>query len=150
MTCSSTCIKPKKKLDAQKTVVTININGKYPHRQLLNRLQQAERLLVHQMIAYPEAMDFYKTNNVKFTDEFHRYIASFLAYNEEIDRENIYPIILNDINERIDDDQRQSLYRNQVIDIANEKRYRAKNLILRSLLMPTRLSSKKEKRVLLN
>ena len=111
----------KKKLDAQKNVVTININGKYPHRQLLNRLQQAERLLVHQMIAYPEAMDFYKTNNVKFTDEFHRYIASFLAYNEEIDRENIYPIILNDINERIDDDQRQSLYRNQVIDIANEK-----------------------------
>ena len=37
----------KKKLDREKSIVSININEKYPHRQVLNRLQQAERLLVH-------------------------------------------------------------------------------------------------------
>ena len=73
------------------------------------------------MMNYPEAMDFYKKNNVKFTDEFHRYIANYLAYNKEVDRENIYAVILNDINERIEDEQRQTNYRNQVIDIANQK-----------------------------
>mgnify|MGYP001024819036 CR=1 FL=1 len=111
----------KKKLDREKSIVNININEKYPHRQVLNRLQQAERLLVQQMMNYPEAMDFYKKNNVKFTDEFHRYIANYLAYNKEVDRENIYAVILNDINERIEDEQRQTNYRNQVIDIANQK-----------------------------
>lgn len=111
----------KLKLEREKNIVNININEKFPHREVLNRLQQAERLMIHQMLNYPQAMDFYKTNNVKFTDEFHRYIASFLAYNQEVDRENIYAVIINDINERIDDEQRQTNYRNQVIEIANQK-----------------------------
>lgn len=111
----------KKKRERQTNVSMTNINEKYPHRQLLNRLQQAERLMVQQMMVYPEAMKFYQTNNVKFTDEFHRYIANFLAYNEQVDRENIYAVIINDINERIDDEERQNMYRNQVLEIANQK-----------------------------
>ncbi len=109
----------KKKLEKKQNLV--NVNEKYPHRPILNRLQQAERLLVHQMINFPEAMDFYRKNGVKFTDEFNRYIASYLAYNKVEDRENIYAAIISDISERFDDEQRQSLYKNQIIDLANDK-----------------------------
>lgn len=106
----------KKKTQAEKV---ITINDKYPHRQILNRLQQAERLLIEQMISYPEALNFYFEKKVKFTDEFHRYIANFLSYNRDIDRNNIYAVIINDINERFDDEQKQNLYRNSIIEIAD-------------------------------
>lgn len=96
----------------------VSVHAKYPHRQVLNRLQQAERLLIEQMITHPQALDFYITKKVKFTDEFHRYIANFLSYNKEIDRQNIYAVILSDINQRIDDEQRQDFYKNNVIEIA--------------------------------
>lgn len=106
----------KKKQTAMKVV---SINAKYPHRQILNRLQQAERLLIEQMITYPEALNFYVEKKVKFTDEFHRYIANFLSYNKEVDRDNIYAVIINDINERFEDDEKQGLYRDSVIEIAD-------------------------------
>ena len=96
----------------------VSVHAKYPHRQVLNRLQQAERLLIEQMITHPQALDFYITKKVKFTDEFHRYIANFLSYNKEVDRQNIYAVILSDINQRIDDEQRQDFYKNNVIEIA--------------------------------
>lgn len=104
-----------------KKEINISVNEKFPLRPILNRLQQAERLLVQNMISYPEALEFYINKKVKFSDDFHRYIANFLSYHQDIDRKNIYAVILSDINERIDDEQRQNFYRNNIIDIANPK-----------------------------
>lgn len=80
------------------------VETKLPLRQTLNKVTQAERFIIYQMLVYPEAREFFNTNVKVFTHEIHRYIANYIkefAPNDEVN----YASLLNDVNVRFSSDE---------------------------------------------
>ena len=90
-----------------------------PLKQVLNKVTQAERYILYQMIVYPEARVFFDEKVKIFTHEIHRYIANYLkeyASNETFN----YAMLLNDVNTRFADEHKISEYTNELLEIEQD------------------------------
>lgn len=50
----------------------------HPEKRVLNRLVMTEKNFLYQMLTNAEASDFYRKNNVSFTDDLYRQIANYI------------------------------------------------------------------------
>ena len=95
------------------------VETRLPLKQVLNKVTQAERYILYQMIVYPEARVFFDEKVKIFTHEIHRYIANYLkeyASNETFN----YAMLLNDVNTRFADEHKISEYTNELLEIEQD------------------------------
>ncbi|OQC10152.1 MAG: DNA primase [Tenericutes bacterium ADurb.Bin087] len=96
---------------------TINVvKQKLPVRQTLNKVAQAERFIVYQMLVYPEARTFFDNHVRVFTHEVHRYIANYLKEFRPQAKFN-YALLLNDIQSRFSDEAKINEYTQELLAI---------------------------------
>jgi len=98
----------------QKAFVTVS--QKLPLRQTLNKVTQAERFILYQMLVYPEARAYFDANVKIFTHEIHKYLANYLKEIMPSQKVN-FAEILNDINTRFEDEAKISEYTQEIMEI---------------------------------
>lgn len=107
-----------KNLESKQRVQRV-VETRLPLKQVLNKVTQAERYILYQMIVYPEARRFFDEKVKIFTHEIHRYIANYIkeyASTEKFD----YAMLLNDVNTRFADEQKINEYTNELLEIEQE------------------------------
>lgn len=92
------------------------VKQKLPVRQTLNKVAQAERFIVYQMLVYPEARAFFDAHVKVFTHEVHRYIANYLKEFRPSEKVN-YALLLNDIQTRFSDENKINDYTQELLEI---------------------------------
>lgn len=85
-------------------------------RQTLNKVAQAERFIVYQMLVYPEARTFFDNHVRVFTHEVHRYIVNYLKEFKPKEQVN-YALLLNDIQSRFTDEATINEYTQELLTI---------------------------------
>ena len=95
------------------------VKQKLPLKQTLNKIAQAERFIVYQMLVYPEARTFFHENVKVFTHEIHKYIASYLDEFRPTERVN-YAELLNDVQIRFQDEATIEAYTSELLAIESE------------------------------
>ena len=95
------------------------VETRLPLKQVLNKVTQAERYILYQMIVYPEARAFFDEKVKIFTHEIHRYIANYLKEYASSETFN-YAMLLNDVNTRFADEHKISEYTNELLDIEQD------------------------------
>lgn len=105
----------RKRKRAQDHAVTV-VKQRLPVRQTLNKVAQAERFIVYQMLVYPEARTFFADNVKVFTHEIHKYIASYLEEFNPVARIN-YAELLNDVQLRFQDEDKVTEYTKELLTI---------------------------------
>jgi DNA primase len=92
------------------------VKQKLPVRQTLNKVAQAERFIVYQMLVYPEARTFFDNHVRVFTHEVHRYIVNYLKEFKPKEQVN-YALLLNDIQSRFTDEATINEYTQELLTI---------------------------------
>ncbi len=105
----------RKRKRAQDHAVTV-VKQRLPVRQTLNKVAQAERFIVYQMLVFPEARTFFANNVKVFTHEIHKYIASYLEEFNPVARIN-YAELLNDVQLRFQDEDKVAEYTKELLKI---------------------------------
>lgn len=101
---------------AHQSEALATVKHKLPLRQTLNKVTQAERFIVYQMLFYPEARKFFDNNVRVFTHEVHRYIANYI--NEFKPKEAVnYALLLNDVQTRFSDAEQINAYTEELLEI---------------------------------
>lgn len=94
----------------------VTVSQKLPLRQTLNKVAQAERFILYQMLVYPEARAYFDANVKIFTHEIHKYLANYLK--EVMPSHSVnFAEILNDINTRFSDEVKINEYTQEIMDI---------------------------------
>lgn len=108
----------RKKRKAKEQAISV-VKQKLPLRQTLNKIAQAERFIVYQMLIYPEAREFFNAKVKVFTHEIHKYIASYLDEYQPVTRID-YAELLNDVQLRFSDPEKIDHYTQELLDIESE------------------------------
>ncbi len=96
-----------------------HIRTKLPLKKTMSKLMLAERVVVLQMLAFPEALSFYNTHVKLFNDEIYRYIANYL--NEKQTEEPVnYAQMLSHINASIRDENKKEQYSEEVLSLSED------------------------------
>jgi len=110
--------KLRRQKDAENKAYNV-VAAKLPLRQTLNKITQAERFIIYQMLVYPEARAYFDANVKIFTYEIHKYLANYL---KEVmpSKEVNFAEILNDINTRFADEDKINEYTQEIMEIEAE------------------------------
>lgn len=112
-----------KKEKAQQDRVTAaekTIKQHLPLKKTLSALKQAERHIVRQMLLFPEAINYFNQNLRVFSDEVHRYIASYLKTYGNDEEKIDYAALLGEVSMSISDEAKKDMYIEELLQIESE------------------------------
>ncbi len=95
------------------------VKTRLPLKKTLNRITQAERLIIYQMLHFPEARTFFAEKVKVFSDDIHRYLANYIK--EYSGEEPVtYADLLNDVQMRFNDETQINEYTETLLGIEEE------------------------------
>lgn len=112
-----------KKRQEQQTKRKVNetIAQKLPIRKQVDRLLLAERVVVLQMLNFPEAVTFFNEHVKVFSDEVYRYIANYLNEYEALESDVKFANLLSHINTSFSDETKKAQFSEEVLDLIEEE-----------------------------
>lgn len=107
----------KKKVANEKAIKIVKT--RLPLKKTLNRVTQAERLIIYQMLYFPKARTFFEENVKVFSNDIHRYLASYIKeFTPDVPVS--YAELLNDVQMRFTDEEVISEYTETLLGIGEE------------------------------
>ncbi len=107
----------KKKMANEKALKVVKTH--LPMKKTLNRITQAERLIVYQMLHFPEARTFFEETVKVFSNDIHRYLANYIKEFSP-DTPVTYSELLNDVEMRFSDEATVNEYTETLLGISEE------------------------------
>lgn len=112
----------KKRQEVQSKAATrAVIEQKLPLRKEMDRLLLAERVVVIQMLNFPEAVTFFNEHVKIFSDEVYRYIANYLNEYDDVASDVKFANLLSHINTSLSDETKKAIYAEEVLDLIEEE-----------------------------